>query len=84
MYIFYHTLAIAMANAWFLYKRDCKILCLCCISSTKKPPRRRPSLGSIPKKRKVQVNQAPIDDIRFDGIAYFPYYEEKRQCCTVA
>lgn len=26
MYIFYHTLTIALANAWFLYKRDCKIM----------------------------------------------------------
>ena len=26
MYIFYHTLTIALANAWFLYKRNCKIL----------------------------------------------------------
>ncbi|KAK6172618.1 hypothetical protein SNE40_016236 [Patella caerulea] len=25
MYIFYHTLTIAMVNAWFLYKRDCVI-----------------------------------------------------------
>ncbi|CAB4025753.1 Hypothetical predicted protein [Paramuricea clavata] len=44
-------------------------------------PRGRPSLGSIPKKRKVQVNSAPIADIRFDGICHFPSFGEKRQRC---
>ena len=26
VYIFYHTLTIALVNAWFLYRRDCKVL----------------------------------------------------------
>ena len=95
MYIFYHTLTIAIANAWFLYKRNCKILNIkkvlpmrkfqahvaSALCSTGKSPRGRPSLGSIPKKRKVLVNSAPVADIRFDGICHFPSFGEKRQCC---
>ena len=95
MYIFYHTLTIALANAWFLYKRNCKILdnekalplrkfqayVASALCAAKKLPRGRPSLGSVPKKRKVQVNLAPVEDIRFDGVGHFPSFGEKRQRC---
>lgn len=26
LYIFYHTLTMALVNAWFLYRRDCKLM----------------------------------------------------------
>ena len=95
MYIFYHTLTIALANAWFLYKRNCKILdnekalplrkfhayVASALCAAKKFPRGCPSLGSVPMKRKVQVNPAPVEDIRFDGVGHFPSFGEKRQRC---
>lgn len=95
IYIFYHTLTIALVNAWFLYKRDCKILntpkplplrkfqahVAAALCSAGKPSRGRPSLTSSAKKRKVEVNPAPVADVRFDGICHFPTYGEKRQRC---
>ena len=46
-----------------------------------KPLRGRPSLDAAPKKRKVQVNPAPVADVRLDGVDHLPTYEEKRQRC---
>jgi len=94
LYIFYHTLTIALVNAWFLYRRDCKELrenkplpfrkfqahVATALCKVGKPLRGRPSLDSA-KKRKVQVSSQPVKDVRFDGIDHFPAYEKKRQRC---
>lgn len=94
MYIFYHTLTMAVVNAWFVYKRDCKELAAskpmplrkfqasvaAALCNSGKPARGRPSLESV-KKRKKQVNPAPLDDVRFDEVGHFPTYENKRQRC---
>ena len=53
------------------------------LCAAKKSPRGRPSLGSVPKKQKVQVNPAPVEDIRFDGVGHFPSFGERRQRCRI-
>ena len=97
LYIFYHTLTIALVNACFLYRRDChelnadKSMCLrkfqshvaAALCNSGKVLRGRPSRESAPKKRKVQVNPAPIVDVRLDGVDHLPTWEEKRQRCRL-
>ena len=91
LYIFYHSLTIALVNAWFVYKRDCKELrgkkilplrkfqahVATALCKSGKTSRGRPS-SHAPKKRKVHTNIRPIDDVRFD---HFPAYESKSQRC---
>ena len=81
LYIFYHTLTIALANAWFLYKRDCKALDIkkvlplkefqgilaFALCQTGTSQRSRRSLDAMTKKRKVAVNPAPVQDVRFES-----------------
>jgi hypothetical protein len=94
VYIFYHTLTIALVNAWFLYRRDCKVLDLrgmplrkfqamvaSALCNVRKSQRGRRSLDNASKKRKTEVNLAPIEDVRYDGVGHLPSYEEKRQRC---
>lgn len=95
IYIFYHTLTIALVNAWFLYQRDCKYLNIAkpmplrkfqahvasALCNSRKPLRGRPCLEGTTKRRKVQVNPAPVADVRFDGLDHIPSYQEKRQRC---
>ena len=67
LYIFYHTLTIALVNAWFLYRRDChelnadKSMCLrklqshvaAALCNSGKVLRGRPSRESAPKKMMI-------------------------------
>ena len=84
-YIFYHTLTIALVNAWFVYKRDCEELRVKKILPLRKFQAHvatalcksgKPSRG---RKRKMHTNIRPIDDVRFDRIDHFPAYESKKQ-----
>ena len=94
IYIFYHTLTIALVNAWLLYRRDCKILNIramplrkfqamvaFALCNVNKPQRGRRSIESARKKRKKSVNPAPVEDVQFDGVDHLPIYAEKRQRC---
>ena len=67
-----------MLNAWLLYRRDCKAL-----DVQSMPLRRfqlgRQSLDCTSKKRKTEVNPAPVEDVKFDGVDHLPNYEKKRQ-----
>ncbi|XP_028396032.1 piggyBac transposable element-derived protein 2-like [Dendronephthya gigantea] len=93
LYIFYHTLTIALVNAWLLYRRDCKALDVrvmplrkfqamvaAALCNVKKSQRGRRSLDCLSKKKK-EVNPAPVTDVRFDGVGHMPSYEDKRQRC---
>ncbi|XP_047140899.1 piggyBac transposable element-derived protein 3-like [Hydra vulgaris] len=97
IYIWFHTIQIAVVNAWFLYRRDLKICrpdtkfmqLQCFIAEVAESlikvtsSRGRPSLDNItqPPKKFARVQGNPSNDVRKDGFDHMPSYNEKRQRC---
>ena len=87
MYLFYHTIHLAMNNAWLLYKRDCTIL-------RSKPLRLREFIAAVCSSletrnkqnmrgmKKRRSSSIPTD-IRYDGISHWPIWSANRARCTV-
>ena len=92
LYIFYHTLTIAVVNAWFLYRRDCKHLAIAksfplkqfqgmvaaALVKKDKVSRGRPSGLTPPQAKKQRVMPGPVNDVRYDNTDHFPMIQEKR------
>ena len=96
LYIFYHTLTMVMANAWFLYRRQSKSLknanplqmkefqtqAATSLMCQGKVPRGCPSLESAPPAKRNRVQPGPQLDIRYDNVGHFPTSQEKKgRCC---
>ena len=71
--ILFHSVNIAKANAWLLYKRHYMQL---------KTPKRKKSLNTQPEhKKRAASNSQPDSDVRLDCIAHWPKFrKEKRKC----
>ena len=97
IYIWFHTVVIALANAWFLYRRNLKILnttakfmalrkfqAEVALSLVHVQKRRagRPALDALaPPPKKAAVQSSPTQDMQFDGFNHLPACTEKRQRC---
>ena len=97
LYIFYHTLTIAVVNAWFLYRRDCKHLAIAksfplkqfqgmvaaALVKKDKVSRGRPSGLTPPQAKKQRVMPGPVNDVRYDNTNHFPMIQKKRNRCRL-
>jgi hypothetical protein len=95
LYIFYHSLTMMMANAWFLYRREAKSLrnnkslqmkefqiqAATSLMCQGKVPRGRPSLQTPPPVKKHCVQPGPQLDVRFDNVGHMPMSLEKKGRC---
>ena len=77
MYIFYHTLTMAMVNAWFLYKRDCRLeqvkkvlplrsfqaMAASALMKSGKPSRGRPSLAMMMSPPPAKKRQVMVSPV---------------------
>ncbi|XP_014672682.1 PREDICTED: piggyBac transposable element-derived protein 3-like [Priapulus caudatus] len=96
IYIWWHTITIAVVNAWLIYRRhqrelpNCKTMPLrrfqarvaSALTDAGKRARGRPASGSPPvPKRRHSVQTQPVEDARRDGLDHLPEWNEKRQRC---
>ena len=96
LYIFYHSLTMIMANAWFLYRRESKSLknnkpfqmkefqiqAATSLMCQGKVARGRPSLQSPTPAKKFRVHPSPQLDIRYDHVGHLPVSLEKKGRCA--
>lgn len=87
MYLFYHTIHLAMNNSWLLYKRDCTIIGC-------KPLRLREFIAavcnsletrnkeSIRGTKKRRSSSIPTD-VRYDGTSHWPLWCSNRGRCAL-
>ncbi|XP_028394533.1 piggyBac transposable element-derived protein 3-like [Dendronephthya gigantea] len=95
LYIWYHTLTVAMVNSWLIYRKHqqngkyMKLRCFQAIVAegllkAGKTRKRKSSLDNpspIPRKRQTSV---PVDDVRFDGVDHLPDWDnDNRQRCKL-
>jgi len=98
LYIFYHTVTLAVVNSWFLYRRDCMLLGIKKTIPMKvfqatlaqalvkkgKPCRGRPSLAELKSPPAKQRRVAtPTPDIRYDCVDHWPIHDAKRNRCKL-
>ncbi len=95
LYLFYHTLTMVMANAWFLYRRESKSLkknkplqmkefqiqAATSLMCQGKVRRGRPSLQTAPPAKKHRVQPGPQLDVRFDNVGHLPMSQENKGRC---
>ena len=95
LYIFYHSLTMVMANAWFLYRRESKSLknnrplqmkefqiqAATSLMCQGKIPCGRRSLQSPPPAKKHRVQPSPQLDVRYDNVGHLPMSQEKKGRC---
>ena len=95
LYLFYHSLTMVMANAWFLYRRESKSLkknkplqmkefqiqAATSLMCQGKVRRGRPSLQTLPPAKKHRVHPGPQLDVRFDNVGHLPMSQEKKGRC---
>ena len=87
MYLFYHTIHLAMNNAWLLYKCDCTIIgskplrlrefisAVCNSLET----RNRQNMRGTKKRRSSSISA----DIRYNETSHWPAWSSNRGRCTV-
>uniref|UniRef100_A0A3B4WCQ9 PiggyBac transposable element-derived protein 3-like n=1 Tax=Seriola lalandi dorsalis TaxID=1841481 RepID=A0A3B4WCQ9_SERLL len=76
IYLFWHSIMLALVNAWLTYRRDCKLL----------GQRGRPSLDSktpSPPAPPKRVRVGVPDDVRLDQVAHWPVKCAKRGRCKI-
>lgn len=99
MYVFYHTLTMAMVNAWFLYKRDCVVdqvknplplrkfqaMAATAMMKSGKASKGRPTAAMMmsPPVKKRKVSVAPVPDIRYDKVDHWPLIKPTRNRCRL-
>ena len=99
LYIWLHTIIMAVSNAWLLYRRHQKELhgtsktmplrifqakIASGLVAAGKHMRGRPSLeAQAPPKKKRKVQGHPDDNARKDGLDHQPLWEKKRQRCAL-
>ena len=97
IYIWFHTIQIAVVNAWFLYRRDLKICrpdtqfmqFKCFLAEVAESLIKvtsssgRPSFDSIlqPPTKAARVQGNPSNNVKKDVFDHMPCYNEKRQRC---
>lgn len=94
MYIFYHSIMIAMVNAWLLYRRQRSHLnekplnlrrfqaSVAGLMAVGKRPVGRPSLSTQPATKKRKASAKPVDqEVRLDGVGHMPMWSSSRLRC---
>ena len=100
MYLFYHTIIIAVVNSWLWYKRQAKLLKVKPVKLSVflldiaealimvKRPVGRPSSAVLTPPPAKKINRmkksSPTLDVRLDGVGHMPVYVEKRGSCKSA
>ncbi|XP_064614532.1 piggyBac transposable element-derived protein 2-like [Liolophura sinensis] len=95
LYIFYHTINMAVVNSWNWYRRHCSLLAekslqlsdfqsniASCLINVKKVPG-RPAMNSplTPKPAASSTNeQVPFADVRLDSVGHLPEWTTRGRC----